>query len=88
MEATQLLSESALDESEAFLGNETDKNITKRLVGVLVFDDDDHNEINIFQGDTISIGRDPEKCQVMVDNKVNEKGCNPKDWQGINQKRN
>jgi hypothetical protein len=77
MEATQLLSDSALDESELFLANETDRDNTKKLIGVLVFDDD-QNEINIFQGDTISIGRDPEKCQVMVDNKVNKQNGRPK----------
>ena len=71
MEATQLLSDSALDETKTFLENETEKENTKRLIGVLVFDND-QNEINIFQGDTISIGRDPEKCQVMVDNKVSQ----------------
>lgn len=68
MEATQILSDSALDDSE-ILERENDKdNHVKKLIGVLLFDD--KKEWDIFQGDTISIGRDPENCQVTIDNKV------------------
>ena len=68
MEATQILSDISLDDSVTLLENEDDKDTPKRLMGVLLFDDG--KEFPVFKGDNISIGRDPEECQIVVDDKV------------------
>ena len=69
MEATQALN-FALDNSELSREDESNNgNHPKILVGVLQLEED-QNQYNIFQGDTISIGRDPENCQVVLENKV------------------
>ena len=58
MEATQLL-EGALDESLPYYSAEDDENnFPKKLIGVMIIEE--NKEYNVFQGDTISIGRDPE----------------------------
>ena len=69
MEATQAL-DFALDSSDISREdtNENDNN-PKKLVGVLQIEED-QKEYNAFQGDVISIGRDPENCQVILENKV------------------
>ena len=43
--------------------------VPKRLVGMINFEEDDR-KFWIFQGDVISIGRDPEQCQIVLQNKV------------------
>ena len=74
MEETQLL-DSALDESEThyFSAEDEDekKNFPKKLIGVLVFEENG-KEYDIFQGDTVSVGRDPENCQIVLENKVSK----------------
>ena len=74
MEATQLL-DSALDESEThyFSAEDEDErnNCPKKLIGILRIEEND-KEYDIFQGDTISIGRDPENCNIVHENKVSE----------------
>ena len=74
MEATQLL-DSSLDESETnyFGAEEEDENEngSKKVIGALVFDESG-KEFDILQGDTISIGRDPESCQIVLENKVSK----------------
>ena len=68
MEATQLL-EGALDESLPYYSAEDDENnFPKKLIGVMIIEE--NNEYNVFQGDTISIGRDPENCNIVLENKV------------------
>ena len=68
MEATQLL-EGALDESLPYYSAEDDENnFPKKLIGVMIIEE--NKEYNVFQGDTISIGRDPENCNIVLDNKV------------------
>ena len=72
MEATQLL-DSALDESEThyYSAEEEDERnyCPKKLIGILKIEENDQ-EYDIFQGDTISIGRDPENCNIVQENKV------------------
>ena len=74
MDATQLL-DSSLDESEThYFGAEDEhenKNGSKKVIGALVFDESG-KEFDINQGDTISIGRDPENCQIVQENKVSK----------------
>ena len=70
MEATQALTESALEASDIHMEDDNDENAhPRKLIGVLLLEEE-HKEYNIFQGDIISIGRDPENCQVIIDNKV------------------
>lgn len=68
MEATQILTDTSLDDSVMLLENEDDKDAPKRLIGVLVFDNG--KEFPVFKGDNISVGRDPEHCQIVIDDKV------------------
>ena len=67
MEATQAL-DFALANSD-ISREDTNDNNPKKLVGILQVDED-QKEYNAFQGDVISIGRDPENCQVILENKV------------------
>ena len=72
MEETQLLT-SALDESEThyFSAEDEDErnNCPKKIIGIIRIAEND-KEYDIFQGDTISIGRDPENCNIVLENKV------------------
>ena len=70
MEATQLLDDTSLDSSEIVQDDSNDKgNCHKKLIGVLLFNEI-QKEFNVFQGDIISLGRDPENCQIAIENKV------------------
>ena len=44
-------------------------NVPKRLIGMINFEEDD-KKFWIFQGDIVSIGRDPEQCQIVIQNEV------------------
>ena len=74
MEETQLLT-SALDESEThyFSAEDEDErnNCPKKIIGIIRIAEND-KEYDIFQGDTISIGRDPENCNIVQENKVSK----------------
>ena len=64
MEATQLLdTNESVDE-----GSDNNSSLRRKLVGILQVDG--LEDYNIFQGDAISIGRDPENCHIVLDNKV------------------
>ena len=74
MEATQLL-DNTLDKSETYLSAEDDddrNNCPKKIIGVLCIEEND-KQYDICQGDTICIGRDPENCNIVLENKVSYK---------------
>ena len=66
MEATQALdfTDDNLEES-----SDNDGSVRKKLVGIIQVDEL-KQDYSIFQGDAISIGRDPENCHIVLDNKV------------------
>jgi len=69
MEATQLL-DNTLDKSETYLSAEDDNdgnNCPKKIIGVLCIEE--NKQYDICQGDTICIGRDPENCNIVLENK-------------------
>ena len=65
MEETQEIARVSVSSSEGDSG----QFVPKKLIGMMNFVEE-NQKCWIFEGDTISIGRDPEYCQVVLQNQV------------------
>ena len=75
MEATQAIDFTLDSTQDVTVEGGSSGNGSKKLIASINFDKE-HREYNVFQGDTISIGRDPEACQIVFQNKVGSSvGC-------------